>query len=166
MSNLTSTVPGSFNALYALFAAAGAALDPAVPVFHSEVLAGQQTQNGYVLLAGVENHKFTLAALGSYAYYEQYDMIGSVGYFQGGPDPLAVVQAVLARTWGIYQDVVMTPVVLNRGANGTYVLGNAAPTSLTYIEPVAAEYVGGAEDDGFAGEVQFRYFIKSRITVA
>lgn len=166
MSNLTATVPGTFDALYALFAAAGAALDPVVPVFHSEVLTGQQTQNGYVLLAGVENHKFTLAALGSYAYYETYDICGSAAYFQGGPDPTTLVQAVLAKTWSIYQDVVMTPVVLNRGADGTYVLGDAAPVSLTYVEPVAADYTGAAVEGGFAGEVQFRYFIKSRITVS
>jgi len=167
MSSLTSTVPGAFNALYNLLVAAGNAQNPKIPVFHSEVLAGQLTQNGYVLLRGVQNHRLDLAALGSYAHYECYEICGCVDYYQGGPDPLSMVEQVLDQTWAIYQEVVMSTVVANRGAaGGAPVLGSSAPTQLTYVLPICAEYTGAPSGDaGFAGQVEFRYEIKARITV-
>ncbi len=167
MSGLTSTVSGAFNALYDLLVAAGNAQSPKIPVFHSEVLTGQDTQGGYVLLRGIENHRYELAALGSYAHCESYEICGCAAYYQGGPDPVSMVEQVLAQAWAIYQEVVMATVVANRGApSGNPVLGPSAPTQLTYVLPVSADYTGGPSGEaGFAGEVEFRYEIKARITV-
>lgn len=170
MSNLTSTVPGAFNAMYGLLNTAGAAQSTPIPVFHSEVLSGEETQNGYVLLGGVERHDFDPAALGSYAFYENYDIVGCVVYYQGGPDPLNMVEEVLTTTWSIYQNVVMTTLVTNRGANGNPVLGSSAPAALEWCIPVEASYTAGQGQVGVAtgwqGVVDFRYNLKARITTA
>jgi hypothetical protein len=170
VSNLTSTVPGAFNALYDLLNTAGAAQSTPIPIFHSEVLEGEATLNGYVLLGGVERHNFDPAALGSYAFYETYDIVGCVVFYQGGADPLSLVEQVLTTTWGIYQNVVMTTLVANRGANGTQVLGAAAPAALEWCIPVEASYSGGQGDvggaSGWQGVVDFRYNVKARLTTA
>lgn len=171
MANLTSTVPGAFNALYNLLVTAGNAQSPAIPVFHSEVLQGQMTQNGYVLLDRVENHRYEWGALGSFAFYETYDICGEVVYYQGGPDPVTLVESVLNQTWATYQNVVMTTVVANRGEGGPQVLGSAAPAALEYIIPTTAEYAGGPSNmdgspSGFIGTVSFSYELKARITTA
>ena len=171
MSNLISTVPGAFNALYGLLAAAGQEQSPPIPVFHTEVISGEELQNGYVLLRAVDGHNFDPAALGSYAFYETYDVCGEVVYYQGGPDPITMATDVLNQTWSIYQNVVMTTAVLNRGANGEQVLGDAAPEAVEWCIPVSGEYTGepgtiGAGQDGLIGTIEFRYNVKARITTA
>lgn len=173
MSNLTSTVPGAFNALYNLLATAGNGQSPSIPVFHSEVMRDQQLQNGYVLLEQVENHRMTPAALGSYAFYETYDFCGCVVFYQGGPDLVTMAETVLSQTWSIYQNVVVTTVINNAGVpayGGGPVLGSAAPAALEVIVPAVAAYTGGPGQmeggaSGFIGEVSFRYSLKARITV-
>lgn len=171
MANLTSTVPGAFNTLYTLLAAAGAGQSPPIPVFHSEIIRGQYTQGGYVLLESVQDHEFEIAALGSYAQYETYDIHGSVSYYQGGPDPVTLVEAVLNQTWSIYAAVVMTTVVANRGVPGQPVLGSGGPVQLLEIVPKFANYSGapadiGGDASGFVGTVEFAYWLKGRLTVA
>ena len=174
MANLQSTVPGSFNALYNLLVTAGNAQTPAVPVFHSEVLQGQFTQNGYVLLDRVENHHYEWGALGSFAFYETYDICGEVVFYQGGGAATDLVEAVLNQTWTTYQNVVMATVVENSGSiasGGGPVLGSAAPAALEQIIPADANYTGQpAEMDGaasgFIGTVAFTYSLKARITTA
>lgn len=168
MSNLTSTVPGAFNALYNLLVAAGDAQNPTIPVFHSEVLLGVDVNNGYVLLEKVENQRIDLAALGSYAQYETYDICGTVTYQLGGPDPTTMAEDVLNGTWSIYQNVVMSTVVANRGGNGVPILGSQAPTALQWILPDRAEYTGGAASGdvgGFVGVIEFVCSLKARLTV-
>lgn len=165
MSNLTSTVPGAFSAMHGLLSAAGEALDPKVPVFHTELV--QNEPASYVLLKGIENHSFDIAALGSYAHEETYDIVGVATVLQGNVD----AQAVLVRTWALYQAVVMTPVVENRGALGTPVLGSdGAAQGRLWVAPNYARYSGepgsfGGGMAGFAGTVEFAYTIKARITV-
>lgn len=171
MSNLTSTVPGTFNAFYNLLVAAGNGQNPAIPVFHSEVPSGTLLQNGYVVLERVENHSFDPAALGSYAFYESFDVCGVVEYYLGGSDLTTMVESVLTSTWSIYQNVVMTTAVQNRGVAGQQVLGAAAPAALEWFKPMEASYMGaegnvGAQPSGWIGQVSFRYNAYARITTA
>ena len=163
MSNLTSTVPFAFNALYNLMNTAGLAQNPPVTVLNQEVV--QYEPGSYVLLEGVENHLFNIAALGSYAHEEVYDIHGIATYLQGDVDPATVI----TKTWAIYQAVVMTPVVSNRGANGQYVLGLTA-NEPAWIVPQEARYTSSPGDfgggmAGFQGMIEFRFSLKARITV-
>lgn len=171
MSNLTSTVPGAYDAWYNLLKNAGAAQSPAVTVMAQELV--QYEPGSYVCLGdtpsglkAVQNHRFELAALGSYAMYETYQFCGYATVVQGDVDP----ETVLSKTWTLYQNVVMSTVVANRGANGAQVLGSAAPVSLEWIVPEDANYTGypgnfGGGSAGFQGIVEFCYSLKARITV-
>ena len=170
MTNLESSVPGAFNAMYGLLATAGALQTPAVPVFHSEILQ-YEPSTGCVLLQGVEQHRFEWASLGPFDFYETYDICGHAEYFQSGEDPVAMAEAVLNQTWAIYQAVVMSTVVVNRGQPGGQVLGSAAPLSLEVIIPADANYAAqpasvGGSADGLLGVVEFRFSVKARITTA
>ena len=167
MSSLTSTAPAAFNQLYTLLAAAGATQNPAVSVFSQELV--QYEPASYVLLKGIENHRFEWAALGSYAQYETYDIVGEATVFQGNIDP----QTVIVATYNVFQDIVMSTVLANSGsipAGSGPVLGSAAlqAAGLMWIIPGFARYTGepgtmnGAA--GFAGTVEFSYSLKARIT--
>jgi hypothetical protein len=165
MSNLTSSVPGAFNAFYNLLVTAGQTQSPQVPVFHTELVG--DIPLSYVVLTGVENHEFEFAALGSYAQYETYEIVGEAVVFQGGTDTVGVLTA----TWSLYQNVVMSTVVANRGQpGGNQILGSTAPTSLEILVPSYARYSGQPGNlagglAGVLGTVQFSYYVKARITV-
>ena len=172
MANLTSSVPGAYDAFYNLIKTAGAGQSPPVAVMAQELV--QYEPGSYVCLGAtpgghkaVENHRWEWAALGSFAFYETYDFCGYATVLQGDVDP----EVILARTWSLYQAVVMNPIVANRGSNGTNVLGSAAPASLEYIIPVDANYVGvpgnfAGGQEGFQGIVEFCFSVKARITTA
>ena len=164
MSNLTSTVPGAFNALYGLIATAAAAQAPPIDSFHTEITQ-QYEPASYVLLATVENYVIEPAAVGSYAFYEEYDLCGQVSVLQGDTD----AQTVLVAAWALYQSLVVTPVVQNRG-QGTPVLGSSAPAGLVDVIPVSAGYAGEPGQlaggiGGFAGTVSFGVRVRARLTV-
>ena len=171
MANLTSSVPGAYDAFYNLIKTAGSTQSPPVTVMAQEL---QQYEPGsYVCLGetpsghkAVENHRWEFGGTG-WVWYETYDFCGYATVLQGDVDP----ETVLAATWTLYQNVVMTPMVLNRGANGTNVLGSASPASLSFITPTDANYTGVPGNfsggmAGFQGIVEFCYSVKARITTA
>ena len=165
MTNLTSTAPAVFNALYELFATAGQAYSPPVAVFHSEVV--QYEPASYVLLKGVANHQFQIAALGSYANEETYEVEGEATVLGGDVDP----QSVLVATYALFQAVVMSPVIANNGIGGNPLVVDVSPSSLIWIVPSYARYSGepGAFSDGaggFAGCVEWAFSINARLAVA
>lgn len=165
MSNLTSSQPAAFDAFLALLTTAGAAANPVVTVLDSEVV--QYEPAAYLVLTGFERHRFDDAALGSFAFYEDYEICGYITYLQGNVDP----KAVRDTTFALYQSVVMTTVVTNRGQpSGNPVLGPSAPTSLEWIIPTRAEYTSGPANfsggaAGFFGQIDFAYHVKARLTV-
>ena len=165
MSNLTSSVPGATDALLSLLTTAAAGMsNPPVQVFDSELI--QYEPAAYVLFAGVDSYEIELAALGSYAHYENYDLCGRVSYLQGNVDP----KTIRATTWSIFQTVVMGTIITNRGTNGQQVLGSSAPTSLQWVLPGPATYRGepvefGSGQAGFGGTIDWCVHVRSRITV-
>lgn len=165
MSNLTSTQQGAFDAFLSLLTTAGNAQNPKVTVIDSEVV--QYEPAAYVSLWGFDNHEYDVAALGSFAQYEQYEIIGTATYLQGDVDPKAVRDA----TFTLFQNVVMATVVANRGANGTQVLGSTAPIGLEWIIPKYARYTAspasfGGGAGGMQGSIDFAFLLHARITVA
>ncbi len=165
MSNLTSTQAGAFDALLGLLQVAGAAQSPPVQVLDSVVL--QYEPAAYVILEAIEQHEFDIAALGSYAFEETYELCGCTTYAQGDID----YRSVRDKTFSIHEAVVQATVVTNRGANQTPVLGSNAPSTLVWIVPVwqrysaaPANFSGGAA--GVAGTIEWRYQVKARITTA
>jgi hypothetical protein len=167
LSNLTSTQPAAFDALLSLLTAAGATQSPVIPVFDTELVQYEPT--AYVLLKGYDAHNFfRSAALGSFAFEETFSLQGCVTYFQGNIDP----KTVRDKTWSIFQNVVMTTVVTNRGAPaGNPVLGVSAPTELEWVIPEYARYTSSpgsmnGVEEGFQGSIDFSFQVFARITTA
>jgi hypothetical protein len=175
VSNLSSSVAGAFDALYNLLVTAGNAQTPKVPVFAQELV--QYEPGSYVCLGvtpsgrkPVENHRYEPAALGSFAFYEDYEFHGYATYLAGDVDP----ETVLSKTWTVYQNVVMQTAVTYSGSfpsGGGQILGSAAPTTLEWFIPLETEYAGypgqfGAGQGGFQGVVEFGFALRARLTVA
>lgn len=162
MANLTSTAPAAFAQAFNLIQAAGASQSPAVDVFNIELL--QFEPNTYVVLTGIENHRWDWAALGSYAFYEYYDIVGYCTIWLGDVDPATV----MSETYGLYESVVQTTIVANRAPP---LSANLQSAGLLEILPGYARYTGeqGVNDEGgpmgFFGKVEFSYSCKARVTV-
>lgn len=171
MANLTSTVPGAFAALLGLITDAASAQDAPIQVFDQALTMAEPAS--YVCLGitpsgrkPIENHRFTPAALGSFAQNEDYELCGYVTVMQGNVDPITVLTA----TWNLYQTCVMSPVVENRGTAGNQVLGPDAPNQVEWVLPMEGDYFGTpAEIDGgaagFQGTVEFCVGVHARLTV-
>ncbi len=162
MANLTSTAPLAFNTFYGYMVDQANAQSPAIQVFHTQ-LVGEEPDD-YVILTGIENHRFEWAALGSFAFYEWYDLVGYATVWQGNTDE----QTVLTNTYGLFQSVVQTAAVTNRAPPLSAALQSAGLLSFL---PGDARYSGAqGEDDsggpmGFAGRVDFVYHCYARVTV-
>jgi hypothetical protein len=105
MPQLTSTVPAAFDALVDLVTAAA---PPGVFVAESELV--QYEPATYVELTTVANHTYQVASLGTYAFYENYEIQGVVRVFRGDYNPRE------ARTdaWAAYQSIVVSTVIANK----------------------------------------------------
>jgi hypothetical protein len=176
VSNLTSSVSGAFDAFYNVLVTAGNAQNPPVPVIAQEVT--QYEPGAYVCLGTttpsgrkpIENHRYEPAALGSFAFYEDYEFHGYATVFAGDVDP----ETVLSKTWTVYQNVVMQTAVTYSGSfpsGGGQILGSAAPTTLEWFIPQEANYTGypgmfPGGVGGFQGVVEFGFALRARLTVA
>ena len=162
MANLTSTVPSAFETLYGILNTAGQGQSPVVSVFNQELL--QYEPNTYVVLTGIENHRWEWAALGSYAFYEYYDIVGYCTVWQGNTDSGSIITA----TYNLYNAVVQTPIVAHAAPPISASLQSAG---LLEILPGYARYTGEQGVDaqggpmGFFGKVEFSYSCKARVTV-
>ncbi len=162
MANLTSTAPSAFNTLYGYLVTAGAAQSPAIQVFHTQLL--QEEPNSYVILTGIENHRFEWAALGSFAFYEWYDIVGYATVWQGNTDE----QTVLTDTYALFQNVAQTTEVSYRSPPLSAALQSAG---LLEVLPGYARYSGQqgqnirGEPMGFFGRIDFSYSCYARISV-
>lgn len=166
MSNLLSTQPAVFDALLGLLQAAGATQDPPIAVLDTAVTQ-YAPSTGYVLLEGIEEHQFDIAALGSYAFYETYDICGRTQYAQGA-EANSDWKTIRDKVFTIHQNVVQDTVVANRGANQTAILGDSAIATLTWIIPVFQRYTPQATSNAglWLGDIEWRYNIKARISTA
>lgn len=162
MANLTSTAPVAFETLYGLINTAAQAQNPPVAVFDQEML--QYEPNTYVVLTGIESHRFEWAALGSFAFYEFYDIVGYCTWWQGDTD----TGSVITNTYALYQSVVQSTVVANRAPP---LSASLIASGLLEILPGFARYSGeqgvdqGGGPMGFFGRIDFSYSCKGRITV-
>lgn len=174
MSGLQSTVPGSIQAFYNLLVAAGQAQSPPVDVFVGSLQ--QDEPNIYVMLGDtpdgqhkmVENHSFDIAALGSGALYECFELWGFATCYSGDFKP---VDRVL-QAWNLYNDVVMDTFINywggagSIGGVGSQVLGPSAPAALESMTPITAlDASAPVQGSGFAGNVVFGFELRSRITI-
>jgi hypothetical protein len=177
VANLTSSVPGAFDAFYKLLAAAGAAQSPSVAVIAQAL---QQYEPGSYVCLGetpsgrrpIESYQMRPAALGSYAMTETYEFWGYATVLQGDVDP----ETVLSRTFGVFEGVVMQTVVSYDGGHGSIggygsqILGPNAPTSLQQIVPLDGAYTGtpgsfGGGSGGFQGVWEFGFELMARVSV-
>lgn len=162
MSNLTSTAPLAFNTVYSLINAVGAAQSPLVSVYHSELLTREPP--AYVLLTGIENHRWEWSALGSFAFEEDYDIVGYASYYQGNVDP----DTIITDTYSLFQTVVQSTIVANR----TPPISSACQSAgVLEIIPGYSRYTSGPGADGagnqmgFFGKIEFSYHVRGRVTV-
>ena len=162
MANLTSTAPLAFETLYNLINTTAQAQNPPVVVFNQELL--QYEPNSYVVLSGIESHRFEWAALGSFAFYEYYDIAGFCTVWQGNTD----TSSIITSTYDLYQNVVQSTVVANRAPP---LSADLIAAGLLEILPGFARYSGeqGVNQKGgpmgFYGRIDFSYSCKGRITV-
>lgn len=165
MTDLTSTQPGAFDAFLALLGAAGANQDPAIPVLDTAI-EQYIPSTGYVLVEALEQHEFNIAALGSFAFYEDYFICGRTQYAQGLATN-ADWKVIRDQTFAIHEAVVQTTLVTNRGADGTPVLGTQAPSEIQFAVPVFQRYQPQATDKQglMVGDIEWRFAVKARITV-
>lgn len=161
MANNTSTAPLAFNTVYSLLEAAGAAQSPAVPVYHSELL--QREPATYVLLKSIEGHRWEWSSLGSFAFEEDYDIVGYATYLQGNVDP----QTVLTDTYGVFQNVVQATIIQNRQPPISAACQNAGVLEIIpgYSRYSAEPGSFGGGVGGFLGKVEFSYHVRARVTV-
>lgn len=163
MSNITSSAPTAYAALLGLITAAASAQDQPVSVFPFEL--EQYEPASYVLLTGIENHQFDIETL-NYAFLEHYDIVGIATVLQGDVDP----SGVLAATYALYQDVVQTVVVENRGGPAGVLGVTEADGGPLLIVPGYARYTGspasfGGGTGGFQGTIEFSYHLQAYLNV-
>jgi len=171
VTNLTTTQPAAFDALLALLQTAGAAQSPPVAVMDTEIT--QYQPGSYVIVEALEEQNFDPAALGSFAFYEEYEICGRTTVFQGVGDPATATKAVRDQTFAVHQAVVHATVIANSGAistGGGQVLGSQAPTELEWIVPTYARYSStpgafGEGQAGLQGTIDWRYMLHARLTV-
>lgn len=174
MSQLQSTVPGAIQAFYGLLSTAGAQQSTPVEVFVGSL--NEREPNQYVMLGDtptgrklVQNHRLDVAALGSGALYENYELWGFVTSWHGGWD----VVSRISEAWATFQAVVMGTYINYWGGTGSLggigspVLGSSAPAALEEIVPITAEDISGPlpENAGYAGSVEFGFSLKARLTI-
>ena len=166
MANLTSTQSGAWDAMLGLLqTAATGTSNPTVAVVDSYLL--QYEPACYVILSSIEQHTFDIAALGSYAFEETYQLCGQTTYLQGNTD----VKTVRDTVFSVHESIVQTTLVANRGQNGIPVLGSSGPAALLWCIPAfqrftmsPANFSGGAS--GVQGTIEWAYEVKARITTA
>lgn len=167
MSDLVSTAPGVWTALLGLVQTAAAAQNPAVQVFPYEL--AEYEPASYVIVGGIEHHKWAPESLGSFAQQEHYDIVGLATVFSGDSPGLNpdVVSTVLTDTYNLFQACVMTPVMSNRTMP---ILGTTGPSPYELI-PGYTRYTAGVADvgggaEGWYGQIAWSYHFDAYVTPA
>lgn len=106
MAQLTSTAPAAFDALFDLLTTAAAPSG----TFVQESELQQYEPATYIELSSIVNHKYEVASLGTYAFYETYEIQGVLRVFRGDFNPK---QARL-DAWAAYQSIVISTVIANK----------------------------------------------------
>jgi len=165
MANLLSTAPLAFNTIYNLITAAANTQSPVVQVFHTAVF--QNEPASYVLLEKIENHHFDWDSLGTFAFTEEYSIIGEATYYTG-QSGAAATQDTITSAYALFQSLVQSTMVQNRNPPISAALQSAG---VIHIIPGYARYTGepgiaeGGAAMGFFGTVNWSYTIKARVTV-
>lgn len=165
--DLISSAPGVYTALYNLLTAAGAAQNPAVPVFGFELTEWEP--GTYVIVNGIENHKFDPESMGTFSQLENYDITGVATVFTGSSvtDDPTVTTDILSQTYAAFQSVVMTPIMSNRMMP---ILGTTGPTPYQML-PGDARYTGTVGNlaggpGGWVGTLEWSYHFSAYLTPA
>ncbi len=161
MSDLLTTAPLAFETFYGILQAAGAALSPAIPVMDQELT--QYEPGSYVCLTGLENHRWEWSSLGTFAFEEDYDIVGYATFLLGSVSQSSVINGAFA----CFQSVVQIPMVNHRIPPISAALQSAG---VTHIIPRFARYTSspgsfGGGQGGFQGTVEFAYSVHARVTV-
>lgn len=165
--DLVSSAPGIWTALLSLVQTAAAAQTPAVQVFPYEL--AQYEPASYVIVGGIEHHKWAPESLGSFTQEEHYDIVGCATVFTGdspGMNP-NVVTTVLSQTYSLFQACVMTPVMSNRDMP---IFGTTGPSPFQML-PGYTRYTAGVADigggaDGWYGQIEWSFHFDAFITPA
>ncbi|GAC1530908.1 MAG: hypothetical protein NVS3B1_23610 [Marmoricola sp.] len=166
MANLVSTVPGVYNALFKLVAAAGKAQNPSVSVFSFEL--GQFEPGSYVTVHGVENHDWEWETIGAFSQKEHYDITGTATVFSGDSPAtdVNVASTVLSQTYSLFQNLVMIPIMSNRTMP---ILGG--PPNVYSMLPGHTRYTAepgniGGGASGWVGIIEFSFHFDALCTPA
>jgi hypothetical protein len=113
----------------------------------------------YVVLAGITEHVYTWAALGSYAFYEQYKIFGVIRSFTGDfdpTDPMGASQQTRDNVWELYNDVVIATLLDHK----------TLEAGLLHAIPAEVEMLGEITDvGGYQTWLEFKVQCEARLTV-
>jgi hypothetical protein len=171
MPDLLSTAPWVFEGFLSLVQATGAAQSPPVAVV--PFMLEEYEPASYVMLTGIEGHRFEWETIGSFSQKEYYSLTGVATVFVGdSPDSLnpAVATNVLNETYALFNNVIMTTVMSNRIVpvlNNAYPIPGAVYSILPgYARYTASPGVLSGIAAGWEGTIQFAYDIMAYITPA
>lgn len=163
-TDLLSSAPAAYSALLGLVQTAAAALSPPVAVIQFEL--EEYVPGSYVLLTGIENHRFEWEALGSFLQKETYSLSGRCSVYVGDSpnSPSSTVPTdVMTATYTLFQAAVMTPVITNHGVP---ILGVDSVPAPYMLLPEFARYNSGpgflrGGQAGWYGEIAWSYSLSA-----
>lgn len=165
MSNFLSSAPGIYTAMLGLIQAAGSTQNPPVDV---EAFAlGQYEPGSYVEILQIENHIWDMETI-TYSGKEHYDITGIATVFTGTgiKDSPTVGTDILAETYDLFNEIVMSTLITNRNEP---TFGTTGPTPYQAI-PGYSRYTGGpgrnqqGQPFGFMGVIEWSWHFDAYIS--
>jgi hypothetical protein len=154
--------------MFGFISAAGAAATPAVDVFPAEII--QYEPGSYIVVnSDIPDQSWNIEAFG-YQFIESFAVTGICTVFDGNDATLDTITTIMADTYSLYTNLVMLPIVENRGGNNPNgVLGITGNPHPFEIIPGYAHYsndvgnIGGGEG-GWQGVLSWSFNIRSYIS--
>jgi hypothetical protein len=138
MTDVVSSVPGIYKALFSLIEKAAGEQESAPAVFPWELK--QYEPRSYIVVSGIKGPRFEWHAI-PYQQEEHYSIFGKVSVFTGEAQTpnTEVAVAAMEEVWSLFNACVMTPVVSNVKAP---FLGTTGPTPQIML-PEEADFNAG-----------------------
>ena len=171
MTTLTSTAPLAWNAILGFITAAAANASSPVSVFPGELVGYEP--GSYIFMDGaIYEHQFEPEST-QYQFIESYQIHGTCSVFVGqapGFD-IGAIAEVMTDTWSMFTNLVMLPIVSNRGGNGIPVLGITGTPTPFWVQPGYALYTPGPGNigggpGGWEGSLRWSFDLKAYLTPA
>jgi hypothetical protein len=170
-STLTSTAPLAWVAMLGFFQAAAASWSSPVTVYPGELVGYEPAS--YIFMDGfIYEHKFEPEST-QYQFIESYQIRGSCTVFSGDApgNDVSIIAKVMLDTYSLYTNLVMLPIVSNRGGNGIPVLGITGTPTPYEVKPDYGMYtcgpgnIGGGAG-GWEGSLKWSFDLHAYLTPA